>query len=83
MWRSQVPDTQSGLRCMPRALFPPLIALRLQRYDWELAVLAHCLKTGRPVRNLPIQALYFDNNNSSHFRAVADSLIIAGTILRR
>ncbi len=83
IWGSDIKDTQSGLRVIPQALFRPLMELPQQRYDWELAVLGYCIKSGQRVHNTPIQALYFDNNKTSHFRPLLDSIIIAKTILKR
>ncbi len=75
-----VPDTQTGLRGFLRALLPMMIAVRGDRYEYEMNVLIECAAHRMPMRALPIATVYENNNEGSHFRAVRDSARIYGVI---
>jgi glycosyltransferase involved in cell wall biosynthesis len=69
-------DTQTGLRGFPAALIPELLDVSGERYEYEMAVLIEYCRGGRIPLEIPIRTLYTENNRSSHFRPVADSLCI-------
>ena len=73
-------DTQTGLRAIPLSFFPELIALEPDRYEYELEVLLACRK--KKLRQLTIETVYIDQNRSSHFSPVKDSLRIYQTLIR-
>lgn len=73
-------DTQTGLRAIPLSFFAELIALEPDRYEYELEVLLACRK--KPLRQLTIETVYIDQNRSSHFSPVRDSLRIYQTLIR-
>lgn len=75
-------DTQSGLRGLPRRLFPELLGLGGTRYEFELEMLLLCRALRVPIREVPIHTIYLDKNRSSHFRPVADSLRIYARLAR-
>ncbi len=68
-----VSDTQTGLRGFARGLLPTMIAVKGDRYEYEMNMLIVCAAGKIPIRALPIQTVYEDNNAGSHFRAVRDS----------
>ncbi len=76
-----VSDTQTGLRGFARELLPMMIDVRGNRYEYEMNVLIECAHRRIPMRALPIQTVYENNNEGSHFRAVRDSARIYGIIL--
>lgn len=76
-----VSDTQTGLRGFARELLPMMIAVRGDRYEYEMNVLIECAHRKIAMRALPIQTVYENNNEGSHFRAVRDSARIYGVIL--
>ena len=78
----ELADTQSGLRCFPRAVVPRLLELAGERYEYEMHVLAACVAMGLPFREVGIETVYLDDNRSSHFRPVLDSLRIYLRLLR-
>ena len=79
---TKLADTQTGLRGLPRAIVPELLALRGERYEYEMNVLAHwCRAHGAPVE-VPIQTVYTEGNRSSHFHPVRDSAQIYGVLAR-
>ena len=76
------PDTQTGLRCIPMGLVDRALACPGDRYDYEMGFLTDTAKSGIPLSFVPIQAIYRDNNSSSHFRPLRDSLLIYRQFLR-
>lgn len=75
-------DTQTGLRGFPRALLPELLSVPGERYEYEMAVLAHvCRHYGRPVE-VPVEAVYLEGNQSSHFHPVLDSVRVYLALVR-
>jgi len=75
-------DTQTGLRGLPRHLFPNLLELAGTRYEYELEMLLFCRAARVRIVEVPIRTVYFDENRSSHFRPVADSLRIYARLAR-
>ncbi len=67
------PDTQTGLRGLPRELFSRLLALPGERYEYETNMLTDVVAARYPMEMIPIQTVYEDNNRGSHFRTVVDS----------
>ena len=76
-----VSDTQTGLRGFARELLPMMIAVKGDRYEYEMNVLIECAHKKLPMRALTIQTVYENNNEGSHFRAVRDSVRIYSVIL--
>jgi glycosyltransferase involved in cell wall biosynthesis len=78
----KISDTQTGLRAFPRSLLPMLKTLPGERYEYEMAVLAHvCRHVGKP-HEIPIQTIYLDENRTSHFHPIWDSMRIYFVLVR-
>ena len=77
-----VGDTQTGLRAFSAGLLPQASRIAGERYEYEMNALYHCAKRGVPVREIPIETLYFDHNAGSHFRPVRDSWRVCREILK-
>jgi len=75
-------DTQSGLRGIPKHLLPTLLRISSNRYEFELDMLVDVAKQQHPIREIPIKTVYLNNNQSSHFRPLLDSLRIYFVFLR-
>lgn len=73
-------DSQTGLRSVPRAIWPRLLELTSNRYEFETEMLLECRKL--PKQSISIQTLYTDSNKGSHFNPVRDSLQILQTVVR-
>lgn len=69
-------DTQTGLRGVPAALFPALLAVRGERFEYETNMLLELSRQGVKLKEVPIETVYEDDNSESHFRPVRDSLRI-------
>ena len=79
---SKLHDTQTGLRGFPRFLLPELMVLDGERYEYEMTVLAHLCREGNRPAEVPIATVYIENNRSSHFNPVRDSMRIYFVLAR-
>ena len=75
-------DTQTGLRGIPSPLIPYLLRLPTSGYEFELEMLIACKHQGCHVLEVPIRTIYVDNNRSSHFHPLFDSMRIYFLLLR-
>ena len=66
-------DTQSGLRALPRALVPLVLPIEGQRYDYEMSMLFYAATQYAEIREIPIDTVYLEGNQSSHFHPLLDS----------
>jgi putative flippase GtrA len=71
--RTDVRDTQTGLRGYSGALLPWLCSVPGERFEYELKVLLEAARSGRPVGQVEIATIYLEGNASSHFRPLVDS----------
>ena len=78
----RISDTQTGLRAIPRAIVPRCIDVAGDRYEYEMNMLIECADNKIPIREVPIETIYIDDNASSHFRPVRDSVRIYSLILK-
>ena len=74
-------DTQTGLRGIPAALFPALLTVKGDRFEYETNMLLELSRQGVKLKEVPIATVYEDDNSESHFRPVRDSLRIYKFIL--
>lgn len=78
-----VSDTQTGLRAFGTELIPEFLEVEGDRYEYEMNVLMTTAKKKIHIREIRIKTIYKDDDNStSHFRAVQDSLRIYKDILK-
>ncbi len=80
--RVRLEDTQTGLRGLPAAMLRELETLRGDRYEYELNMLLLAGKRGIPIHTIPIQTLYYNGNEASHYRTLTDSARILGQLIR-
>ncbi len=71
-----LPDNQSGLRGFGMKHREWMLDVKGEKYDWELNVLLVAEKQGIKADRVPIETIYFDNNEKSHFQPVMDTLRI-------
>ncbi|MCX6170077.1 MAG: glycosyltransferase [Ignavibacteriales bacterium] len=72
----KISDTQSGLRGIPRSIIPQLLPLYGEGYNYETNMLLSTRDIGIKIIEVPIQTIYLDNNESSHFYPILDSIRI-------
>lgn len=75
-------DTQSGLRGIPLMLIPELLRLSGEQYEYEMNMLMLAKERGVEIREEPISTIYLNNNLSSHFNPLFDSMKIYFVLLR-
>lgn len=79
----RVSDTQTGLRAFSASLLERMCAIKGERYEYEMNVLLDMAKSGVAIAEVPIKTIYRDENNStSHFRVIQDSVRIYKDILK-
>ncbi len=71
-----VSDTQTGLRAFTADLIPELLAIRGDRYEYEINMLMEFTGKGIPIEEEEIETVYLDGNSASHFNTVRDSFRI-------
>ncbi len=75
-------DTQTGLRAIPLGMIPELLALRYNRYEFELEMLFRAKRMGMEFRQIPVRTVYLAGNESSHFSPLRDSFKIYFVLCR-
>lgn len=77
-----VTDTQTGLRGMTTDLLPWLLTLEGERFEYEFNMLLEASKAGYHLVEEPIATVYLEENKSSHFRPIQDSVRIYAPFLK-
>ncbi|PWU11278.1 MAG: hypothetical protein C5B51_02975 [Terriglobia bacterium] len=79
-------DTQTGLRGWPQSFCRESLPVAINGYDFELECLLRAHHAGNgtlaSVRQVPIKTIYLDNNQSSHFSPIRDSMRIYFVFIR-
>lgn len=76
-----VHDTQTGLRGYPATMLDWLCGVRGDRFEYELRLLLEAGPAGHRVEEVGIATIYLEENASSHFRPVADSVRVLAPLL--
>lgn len=72
-----VSDTQTGLRGMSRTLIQEYFArTKGERFEYEMNMLLCAKENQIPIVEFPIRTIYLENNESSHFNPLIDSIRI-------
>ena len=72
----RVSDTQTGLRGIPADFMKRLLSVHGERFEFEMNMLVECKQANVPLAEVPIHTIYLDDNASSHFNPLLDSLRI-------
>lgn len=75
-------DTQTGLRAFHVRLIPLLLRIRGERYEFEMNTLMQLSKRRIKFEEVGIETVYLDQNESSHFRVIRDSVRIYWNIIK-
>lgn len=70
-------DTQTGLRGIPWEMLQWCGGIKGERYEYEMNQLIRCARERIEIRQVPVQAVYIDNNRSSHLRPIRDAWRVA------
>ena len=52
-----------------------------ERYEYELNVLVSCVRAAIPIVSVPVETIYEDNNEGTHFHLVKDSWRVCRALL--
>ena len=72
----KITDTQTGLRAMSSALAKRFLTTKGERFEYEMNMLIDCADEKIPLIEVPIETVYIEENASSHFHPVRDSVKI-------
>ena len=75
-------DNQSGLRGFDRSHIKWMLKVERDKYDYEMNVLYYAAKKGIRIHTILIEAIYIDNNQSSHFQPVKDTVRIYRSLFK-
>ena len=77
----KISDTQTGLRASPREAVEAFCQVKGDRFEYETNMLLSLKELNIPYGEVKIRTVYIEENKSSHFRAVRDSVRIYSLIL--
>jgi glycosyltransferase involved in cell wall biosynthesis len=82
MTRLMIRDTQTGLRGIPSSLITRICGLEGERYEFEMAMLADARYHEQKPLQIPIATIYIDENATSHFNPILDTIRIYKSLLK-
>lgn len=74
-------DNQSGLRGFEISYCDWLIGIKGDKYDYEINVLMYAAKQNIPMCETTIETIYIEDNRSSHFDPIRDTLRLHAKML--
>jgi glycosyltransferase involved in cell wall biosynthesis len=79
----KITDTQTGLRYIPRRQAEKHLQITKDRYEYEFSVLVYeAAELGEKLVQVPISTVYINDNKSSNFHIIHDSLSIYSVFLK-
>lgn len=82
MFGQKLMDTQTGLRGIPLKIVPNMLEIAGERFEYEMNMLIECRRRKIEIFEIPIETVYIDENSSSHFNPIIDSVKIYWLIFR-
>ncbi len=80
LYKEDICDTQTGLRCFPKKMFPWLTEIEGNGFEYEMNVLKTLVKEKYTINKVYIKTIY--NDGKSHYHAIKDSYKIIKAILK-
>ncbi len=77
----KISDTQTGLRAFSEKLLPLLCQIEGERFEYETNMLLKFKANGIALSEVKIETVYIEENRTSHFHAIKDSIRVYGFIL--
>ncbi|AZN42573.1 bifunctional glycosyltransferase family 2/GtrA family protein [Paenibacillus albus] len=78
----RIQDTQTGLRGFSASMLNWLCQIPGERFEYEMNMLLAAQEEGIRMYEVPIDTIYLEQNKSSHFRPVADSVKVYAPIVK-
>ncbi len=72
----KISDTQTGLRAFPYSILPLLCEIKGERFEYETNMLLKFKQKGINISEVSIETVYIEDNATSHFRPIIDSIKI-------
>lgn len=77
LYKTDISDTQTGLRGIPVSLFKEFMELPGDRFEYETQMLIYVSKKKIGIKEIPIETIYDSKeNHTTHFRPVVDAIRI-------
>lgn len=77
-----ISDTQTGLRAIPFQYLKDFLQIEGERYEYETKALLELKQRSIPFSEVKIKTIYLEENASSHFNPLRDSIKIYVVILK-
>ena len=77
-----ISDTQTGLRAIPYEYLELFCDIKGERYEYETNMLLELKEYSIPFEEVRIKTVYIEENSSSHFNPIKDSIKIYKTIFK-
>lgn len=81
LYGKTITDTQTGLRGIGRGLLAEMVSLKGSRFEYEMGMLIYVVRQGIAISEIPIRTIYHEENKSTHFRPIVDSVKIYAFLL--
>lgn len=78
----KISDTQTGLRCIPFKYLKDMLEVDGNRYEYETNMLLSMKDYSIPYTEVEIETVYIEENASSHFNPIKDSIRIYKVIFK-
>ena len=78
----KISDTQTGLRAIPTKYLEKMLSVAGDRYEYETNMLLKFKDDSIPFEEVKITTVYINENETSHFNPVKDSIRIYGQLLK-
>lgn len=77
-----ISDTQTGLRGIPRKYYEVFLETKGERFEYETSMLLDTKEYGIDIEEVVIETVYINNNETTHFHPVLDSLKIGKILIK-
>ncbi|MBR6513689.1 MAG: bifunctional glycosyltransferase family 2/GtrA family protein [Clostridia bacterium] len=78
----RIKDTQTGLRAFPTYVLEDMCKIKGDRYEYETHMLITMSRKSLPFDEVEIETVYIEENQSSHFRPIVDSMRIYAILIK-
>lgn len=78
----KISDTQTGLRAIPTCHIPGMLEIEGERFEYETNMLLELKRRSIAFRQVPIETVYINENESTHFHPIRDSFKIYKIIFK-
>jgi len=72
----ELTDCQTGLRAIPKEFLNTFVNVSGDRFEYETNMLIAAKKERINITEVPINTVYIDGNNNTHFNPIKDSILI-------